>query len=131
MGIENLIQVPEETKSGESSSRKPEAKNETMTLLADWHIYQLALFHLIHNALKNLKPKNNHQNDVTIQLNLIHDPILESNEVYLKTVVIDKGPGIDFEVLKQMNQPEESQDPLSLKNELNLHISTAKVLASA
>ena len=69
-----MIQFPEETKSGgDSSSRKPGAKNserpvknETMTLLADWHIYQIALFHLIHNALKNLKPKNNQQNDITI-----------------------------------------------------------------
>ena len=61
-------------------------------------------------------------------MSLVRDPTLESNEVYLKTVVIDKGPGMDFEVMKTLNQ---SEDTLTLKDELNLDINTAKLLASA
>ena len=53
---------------------------------------------------------------------------MESNEAYLKTVVVDKGPGMDFEELKHLNQ---SEDTPRFKYELNLDINTANLLASA
>ena len=69
--------------------------------------------------------------DITVRLNIVDNPEFGEKEFYLRTTVTDQGTGLDSEVVKLMNQNEDTLNINNLKTGFNLNISTSKILASA
>ena len=74
--------------------------------LADWDMYRQTLFHLVVNALKFRKQYQNNimEKTVTIQVytTIVKRELLDSNQVFLETVVIDSGIGMSEEILSKI-----------------------------